>query len=130
MPDRVGEGVKEGSLAPNKEVVSEESEREPSSMVASSGADCGEGEVKKGSLSTTMEVGDGESGARVKERPPSMVGLAGPSCWGDEEEGRSWPTTIEGVDGLGTRELVQPRTTGRCSGSQSMVGALGIQLVS
>jgi hypothetical protein len=129
-PDRVGEGVKEGSLAPNKEVVSEESEREPSSMVASRGADCGEGEAKTGSLSTTMEAGDGEPGSRVRRRPPSMVGLVGPSCWGDEEEGRNWSTTIEGEEGLGTRELVQPRTTGRCSASQSMVGALGIQLVS
>jgi hypothetical protein len=122
--------VKEGSLAPNKEVVSEESEREPSSMVASRGADCGEGEAKTGSLSTTMEAGDGEPGSRVRRRPPSMVGLVGPSCWGDEEEGRNWSTTIEGEEGLGTRELVQPRTTGRCSASQSMVGALGIQLVS
>jgi hypothetical protein len=112
--------------------VGDKGTRRPSSMVGSSGADCKVGEGDGCSLSTTMEMGDEEPepGTRGERRPPSMVGLAGPSCCGDEEEGRSWPTTIEGVDGLGTRELVQPRTTGRCSASQSMVGALGIQLVS
>jgi hypothetical protein len=94
--------------------------KEPSSMMGSGGADCGEGEEETGSLSTTMEAGDGEKGTREEERPPSVVGLAGPSCCSNGKEGCSWSATTEGQEGLGTRDTNQSLTTGRTSASQSM----------